>query len=120
MVGDNMANEEIWNGIDTEGVEKVMVNILDYADKANKILNNISLIVSDTEACFNCQSGVDFRGQFELIKSEFTILNKNFLSYNTDFIHVIQNYRSREEYGTNILNDGTKSVDVSLEKWKEN
>ena len=115
-----MANEENWNGIDTEGVKLVMTNILDYADKANKILNNIALIVSDTSMCLECQSGTDFREQFELIKSEFTIFNKNFLSYNTDFMKVIQNYRTREEYGANVLNEGTKSVNVSLEKREEN
>ncbi len=115
-----MATNENWNGINTEGVEKIMVDILDYTERANKILNNISVIVADTSTCFDCESGANFRNQFELIKSGFTTFNKNFLSYNTDLMRVVQNYQLRSDFGVSIMSEGEKSVSVSLEQKEEN
>lgn len=114
-----MVTNETWNGMNIDGIEKVMTDILDYADKANKILNNISTIIDETSTCFKCESGDNFRTQYELMKLGITTFNKNFLSYNTDFMQAVKNYKFREETGVEIMTDAKNSVDVSLEKREE-
>lgn len=114
-----MSVDETWNGMNVDSMDKVMTDVLDYADKANKILNNISSIVDDTETCFKCESGDNFRTQYELIKSGIATFNKNFLSYNTDFMRAVRNYQLREETAVEIMTVAKNSVDVSLEQREE-
>ncbi len=105
-----MQDVENWNGISLDGIDKLMSDIMDYADKSNKILNQISDLVSETENYFCCESGDKFRDQFNMLSIASATINKNILSYNEDLMNVKINYQNRTEVGTEILNSGNKSV----------
>ena len=76
-----------------DGIDKVMSDILDYADKANKILNQISDLIEDTSTYFACESGDKFREQYAMMQVGITTINKNILSYNADLMNVKKNYQ---------------------------
>ncbi len=110
MVGDCMQDTEVWNGISVDGMDKLMTDILDYADKCNKTLNQISDLVEDTSTYFICESGDKFRDQFSMLKVGNATINKNILSYNEDLMNVKRDYQNRSEQGTEILNAGENDV----------
>ena len=83
-----MQDSEIWNGISMEGMDKLMSDILDYADRSNKVLNQIADLVDSTSTYFICESGDKFRDQFSMLKVGNPIINKNILSYNEDLMNV--------------------------------
>lgn len=105
-----MQDTEIWNGISQTGIDKLMSDIIDYADKSNRILNQISDLVEDTTTYFSCESGDKFRDQFSMLKVGNAIINKNILSYNEDLMNVKQNYQNRSEIGAEILRTGENDV----------
>ena len=104
-----MQGTENWNGI-SQGFDKLMSDIIDYADKSNKTLNQISDFISETSTYFVCESGDKFRDQFSMLKIGNATINKNILSYNEDLMNVKRNYQSRVEVGTDILNAGKNDV----------
>lgn len=106
-----MQETEKWNGISVEGIDKLMSDILSYADKSNRILNQISDLVSETSTYFSCESGDKFRDQFSMLSVGNATINKNILSYNEDLMSVKQNYQMRTEAGIEILNEGQNKVD---------
>lgn len=105
-----MQTTEIYNGISEDGIDKLMSDILDYADKSNKILNQISDLVNDTELYFSCESGDKFRDQFNMLKVGNAAINKNILSYNDDLMNVKKNYQARVDKGVEILKTGQNDV----------
>lgn len=109
-----------WDKMDLNAIDKVMTDIVDYANNANKILGNIDVMIDDTKDFFDCDCGDSFRAQYQLFKSNHVIFNKNYLSYNTDFANAKANYRLREEVGVEIMNEAKKSVEVSFDQREEN
>lgn len=105
-----MQDTENYNGISLDGIDKLMTDILDYAEKSNRILNQITDIVSDTTNYFQCESGDKFRDQFSMLKVGNASINKNILSYNDDLMNVKKNYQTRNEKGVEILNAGEQDV----------
>ncbi len=95
--------QEDWNGVSIEGIDKLMTDILDYADKTNKIFNQISDLVDSTQSCFACDAGDQFREQYHFIQIHQSTINSNILSYNTDLMHVKTNYLGRERGATEII-----------------
>ncbi len=105
-----MQDSEIWNGISMEGMDKLMSDILDYADRSNKVLNQIADLVDSTSTYFICESGDKFRDQFSMLKVGNPIINKNILSYNEDLMNVKKDYQNRSLVGSEILKTGENDV----------
>ena len=106
-----------WNGISSTGIDKLMTDILDYADKSNKIINQIDEIVEGTASYFKCDSGDTFRTRFSQFNYEAATINKNILSYNTDLLATKKNYANREDRMVEMLVDAKNQVkDVSIKK----
>lgn len=104
------------NGISNEGIDKVMLDLLDYADKSNKTLNQIDDLIDETKNYFACESGEIFREQFEMLKTGFRTIHTNLISYHNDLMRVKQNYQLRQETGVEILRAGEKSVPIVQER----
>jgi uncharacterized protein YukE len=108
---------ENWNGISSTGIDKLMTDFIDYAEKSNKIINQIDEIVEGTASYFKCESGDTFRSRYSQLNYEAATINKNILSYNTDFLAVKSNYGRREEGMVAMANDAKNAVkDVSFKK----
>lgn len=99
-----------YNGVSNEGIDKLMLDVIDYADKMNKVLNQIADLINDTEVYFSCESGDKFRDQFNMLKVSNPIINKNILSYNDDYMNVKKNYQERANKSVEILNAGEQDV----------
>ena len=93
-----------------EGMDKLMSDILDYADRSNKVLNQIADLVDSTSTYFICESGDKFRDQFSMLKVGNPIINKNILSYNEDLMNVKKDYQNRSLVGSEILKTGENDV----------
>lgn len=104
-----MSNKD-WNGISETGIDKLMMDIIDYAEKMNQILNNISNLVEDTKEFYDCDSGEKFRNRYGELQQSFSTVNKNILSYNTDLLNVKLDYLNREVYLTENLNKSSSTV----------
>jgi len=98
-------NNQDWNAISDVGIDNVMLDIIEYATDINRILNNISDLISDTDKFFNCESGEEFRSKFEELKNDFPMMNENILSYNTDLLSVKVDYAKRVQQSVEILQD---------------
>jgi hypothetical protein len=98
------------SGISEAAMDKLMIDIIDYATKANGIVNNISDLVDGTVSYFDCESGAEFRKQFDYIRKNSTVLNKNILSYNTDLLTVKSDYTRRETEFVEGLVEATVTV----------
>lgn len=110
-----MTQNEDWNGISIKGTEKLMLDIIDYADRCNKISNQITDLVNESSEYFNCESATMFREYYNQVANEITTLNKNILSYNTDLLNVKKNYEKRNLDSSNLMSEFTRKTSIHNE-----
>lgn len=101
-----------WNAISDEGIDKVMLDIIEYATEMNRILNSISDLIVDTEEFFDCESGDEFRKKFDELKNDFPMMNANILSYNTDLLSVKADYATRVQRSVEILQEQQRQLKI--------
>lgn len=107
-----MAQEQIINGISATALDKMILDIYDYAEKSNKIINEIDSLVSETKNYFICEAGDSFRSKYDKLSSQKHSLNKNILSYTSDLTSVKEHYVKRTESAAEFLNSAKKEKDV--------
>ena len=89
-------------------IDRLILNLGEYAEKSNKIINEINALAASTKSYYECENGDKFRTKCEQITSEKDTLNKNILSYTNDFVHLKQHYAKISGETAAILN-GMKS-----------
>lgn len=98
------------NGVSKEGLDKLVKEFYDFADRNNKIFNKINSIVEDSVNYFDTEEGDIFRKRFENIATESKTINKNILSYSSDFAAVKNNYIARATEGSDFLDEESKKI----------
>ena len=93
------------NGINESGVDKLILDISNSADRINEILNKISELINDTSNYFNCENAIIFRQNFNNLKINFPIVSKNILQYTADLVKVKVNYNNRKDIIIQKIND---------------
>ena len=83
------------NGINEALIDKLIIEIYDYADKINSTLTCIDELVQNTNIYFDCESADLFRNNFNNVKANFKIVNKNILDYSNDYVKIKNNYNHR-------------------------
>lgn len=96
-------------GISYANIDKLMMDIIDYAERSNKILNNIQLLVNDTANYFVCDSGKLYRKKFNEYFNEASTVNKNILSYNEDLMTVKKRYNSLDSEAADMMKNAVQS-----------
>lgn len=96
-------------GISTDKIDKLMLDILDYAEKNNKILNQIQTLVNNSSKYFICDAGNSYRKKFNEFFNEASTVNKNILSYNDD-------YRSIKNHYLQVSKDAAENIKINASK----
>jgi len=97
------------NGINSQLIDKLVIEIMDYADKINKIQNQLQELVGDTSTYFNSPSGTEFRKSFKEKEQNYQTMNQNILNYAKDFVKVKQVYNTQILNITDTLNKATSN-----------
>lgn len=96
-------------GINVDSVDKLILDIYNYAEKINKTLNQISDIMDQTRNnCMLDEINV-LVNKFESFKANFPVVNKNLISYANDLIILKNKYQ-------NIDMDLTQKVKMAITK----
>lgn len=91
------------SGINEQLIDKLAVDIMDYADRINRVLNEIQELVNISSMYANSESNSTFRKQFKEIEKNYQTVNQNILSYAKDFIKVKQIYNNKITDSANEL-----------------
>lgn len=83
------------SGINEVGLDNLAMEIVDYADKINKIFNQLQLLVDQTSSCFIAPEGEQFRKKFSEQAEHYSMINQNILSYASDFVKVKDLYQRK-------------------------
>ena len=83
------------SGINEHQIDKLTIDIMEYADRINKVLNQIQELVNSSGLYLNSESGNTFRENFKLIEKNYQTMNQNILSYASDFVKVKAIYRNQ-------------------------
>lgn len=81
-------------GINIDSVDKLILDIYNYAEKINKTLNQISEVVDETKNFYDCEVADNYRNKFNNFKANFNIINKNIISYSDDLIKLKNRYQT--------------------------
>lgn len=96
-------------GINVDSVDKLILDIYNYAEKINKTLNQISDIMDQTRNnCLLDEINI-LVNKFESFKANFPVVNKNLISYANDLIILKNKYQ-------NIDMDLTQKVKMAITK----
>jgi len=85
--------DEKVSGINEIGLDKIALEVVESADKINKILNQIQLLVDGTNSYFLSSSGDEFRKKMSDQASYYQTMNQNILSYASDFVNLKKYYQ---------------------------
>lgn len=83
------------SGINEHQIDKLTIDIMEYADRINKVLNQIQELVNSSGLYLKSESGNTFRENFKLIEKNYQTMNQNILSYARDFVKVKAIYRNQ-------------------------
>ncbi len=98
-------------GISEQGIDRLMIDILNYCEKCNSIMNDISSIVDETRNYFTGYAGDKFRQNYSLISNEYSTLKNNILSYNSDLLSVKNQYIASVDDAVTMIKDAQGNVE---------
>lgn len=78
VVGGYMDNRGLV-GVNEDKIDKLVLDIYDYIERINNVLNNMENEMDKTASCFDCSAGRDLRSRFNEQKSMFPIIRENFM-----------------------------------------
>lgn len=87
--------QEHVNGINEQGLENLAMEIVEYANKANQILNQINLLVDQTSSYFISPEGILYRKKLQEQFMNYQIMCQNILSYANDLVKVKNMYSKK-------------------------
>ena len=80
------------SAINEESLDKLVVEIYDYASKIKSILDSMEDVVLGTESYFDCEIGENTRNKFKMLSSKFAAVSDNIISYAEDLVQVKTSY----------------------------
>lgn len=89
-------------GINEEKIDYLILDIYDYADRINQILNNIDELILKSNDYYNCESNVIFVNHYKELSFNSQILKQNILTTASDLVKAKHHY--------NNINDELKKV----------
>ena len=102
------------NGIDEEGLNKLALELFDYVEKLNRILNSIDTIISDSALYYTSVSANILRRRFNNTKVNFPIVKENIMGYKDDLIRVKRNFSNiSTDIAAMILRDSNQIADIA-------
>lgn len=104
-----MAQTEIF-GINEPKLDYLVLDIGETADRISNKLNLIDKLVYDTTSCFECESGNVFRTNFEKVKDNFPVVNRNILNYSVDLVKAKEKVYRTEDIISQEFSSSTATI----------
>lgn len=104
-------------GINLDSVDKLILDIYNYAERVNKTLNQISDVVDQTKTFYVCDAADNYRNKFNSFRTNFNVVNKNLVSYAEDLIKLKNRYQNMSDEITQTINKAIAKIEVPNNKW---
>lgn len=104
-------------GINLDSIDKLILDIYNYAERVNKTLNQISDVVDQTKTFYNCEDADNYRNKFNSFRTNFKIVNQNLISYAEDLIKLKNRYQNMSVEMTQTINKAIANIEVPNNKW---
>lgn len=91
-----MAQTDVF-GVNEPKLDLLVLDIGETAERISNKLNLIDKLVYDTSSFYECESGNVFRANFEKIKDNFPVVNRNILAYSADLVRAKGKVYSTED-----------------------
>lgn len=98
------------SAINEDALDKLVVEIYDYASKIKSILGNMEDLVLGTETYFDCEVGINARNKFKLLSSRFAVIPDNIVSYAEDLVQVKTSYYKISDDLTAMANNSKSNL----------
>lgn len=104
-------------GVNLDTVDKLILDIYNYAERASKTLEQISSVVESTKTFYLSEDANNFRAKFSNFETNFKTVNKNLISYAEDLTKLKNKYQDISYEMTQTVNNAIAKMDVSSNKW---
>lgn len=98
-------------GINVDSVDKLILDIYNYAERINKTLNQITDVVDRTKTFYNCDAANNYRNKFENFKMNFSTIDKNIKSYAEDLIKLKNRYQNISYQAVETIRIATNTIE---------
>ncbi len=105
-----MDNSSNTLGVSTSKLDKLMVDVIDYAEKSKRITNAIEMLIRETREYYVSSEADLFRSKFEQLVPTINTVNQNILVYNDDLLKLKGNYSKLEVEATELINEAQRQV----------
>lgn len=116
---ENISNSNS-KGVNEEKLDKLVIEIYDYADKIKSILNEVDDLVTSTNNFFICDSGTEFRNKFNTLKTNFSNVNGNIISYAEDLVNAKISFQKIDsDLSIKTREEAKRVIDASIGQYQE-
>ena len=84
-------------GINAEGLDRVCLEILDYAEQINNRLLAIEDVIYHSANALDCDEATEFRNKFSNLSSNFQVVNQMLQNYTNELQRVKHNTETLSE-----------------------
>ena len=100
-------------GINEQKLDQLVLDIIDASTRIKSKLDKIEMLVDETSTFYNCSAADNYRSKFNDFKSNFSIVNKNFIDMSNDLLNVKLSKRLVEEDVKDNFRAAKFGVDLS-------
>ena len=101
-------------GINIDSIDKLILDIYNYAERINKTLNQISDVVDQTNTFYQCDVATEYRNKFNSFRTNFAIIDKNIKSYADDLIKLKNRYQNVDKNITDSIKRAMNSLESEI------
>lgn len=99
-----MTNRDVSSAIRESDLDNLIISIMDTADDLSIIFDKINKEVFELQEYFKCDAMDSILNEYDEIKSNYSIIHDNILTYSDDLIDVKNKIKSGLEKMTNTVN----------------
>lgn len=100
------------SGINEEKLGNLILDIYDYADKVNQILNNIDELILKSNSYFKCDSSDRVRNRYQELTFNFATLKQNMLNCASDLVKAKYRYQGMDGDVKQVALKGISNIDI--------
>lgn len=100
------------SGIDDEKLGYLVLDIYDYVDRINQVLNQIDEIMLLSDNYFKCESADKIRNHYKELKDNFPILKENIMNCSESLIKVKHQYTNIDSELKKVALQGINKIDI--------
>lgn len=98
------------SGINEVKLDNLVLDIYDYTDKVNQILNNIDELILKSSNYFKCDSSDYIRNRYQQLAFNYTTLKQNMLNCANDLIKVKHHYQNIDSDVKQVAQKGISNI----------